>query len=192
MPGRCGQNRRKLEQLLTQYFAAARLQWDPTALTLSPVGLGPLADSVVTTFEETQALRAGRRLSVEALDDVQGIWDAGWLGDALAALVSNALTYSPVGSEVRVTVRHENGHALVVIEDPGEGIEEGEETVIFDPFQRGSAAARLGATGWGLGLFVASRAVMVHGGWLEVESGVGEGSTFRVHLPLLSGVPLAA
>jgi signal transduction histidine kinase len=182
----------RLQRLLEQYFAAARLEWDRSALTASAVRLAQLADVVVQTFDGATLLRDGRRLWIEALDDVRGVWDAYWLGEALAALVSNALTYSPVGSEIRMVVRHENGHALLVIEDPGEGIEEAERTVIFEPFQRGTAAVRRGADGWGMGLFIASRAVVAHGGWLEIESGPGEGSAFRVHLPLIAGTQLAA
>ena len=173
------------EHLLRQYFAAARLQWDDAAIDWHAVDLGRLAEQVATGFEASVPPRGARDLRVETLDDVQGIWDQRWLSDALAALIANALTYSPDGSVVQLTVRRQNDHAMIVITDTGSGIAPDEEEQIFAPFVRGLAAREHGAPGWGLGLFIASRAVMAHGGWLEIESEPANGSQFSIHMPLM-------
>ncbi|HYI16599.1 MAG TPA: HAMP domain-containing sensor histidine kinase [Thermomicrobiales bacterium] len=173
------------ETLLEQYFAAARLQWDDAAINWHAVDLGRLTQQVVTRFDASSPPRGRRHLHVETRDDIQGVWDHHWLGEAVAALVSNALTYSPDGSEVRLIVRRQNDHALLVVTDAGSGVVPGEEEQIFEPFERGVAAREAGARGWGLGLFIASQAVVAHGGWLEIESEPGWGSQFSVHMPLL-------
>lgn len=175
----------RLEQLLNQYFAAARLQWDATAINWHAVELGRLADQVLARFDASLPPGARHNLRVETIDDIQGIWDHHWLGEALAALVSNALAYSTDGSEVQIIVRREDAHALITVSDAGRGVLADETERIFQPFERGSAARDSGAQGWGLGLFVASQAVIAHGGWLEVESEPGIGSRFSLHVPVL-------
>lgn len=171
--------------LLQQYFDAARLQWDDTAIDWHAVDLGLLTRQVSKRFVESAELRGSRILHVQSLDGVQGIWDQRWLTEAVAAIMSNALTYSPDGSEIHVTVRRENDHAVVIVSDAGWGIMPDEHEDIFQPFNRGVAAQEHNARGWGLGLFIASRAVIAHGGWLEIESEPGEGSQFMLHLPLI-------
>jgi len=182
------------EQLLEQYFAAARLQWDDAAIDWHAVDLGRLAQQVVTRFAASSPPRGGRSLHLDTRDEIHGIWDYHWLGEAVAALISNALTYSPDGSEVQLTVRRQNDHALLVVTDTGSGVVAGEEEQIFEPFERGAAARQQGARGWGLGLFIASQAVVAHGGWLEIESEPGRGSEFSMHVPLLppAAAPLPA
>lgn len=173
------------EQLLRQYFAAARLQWDDTAIDWHAVDLGRLTHKIATRFDALRPPRGARHLHVNILDDVQGIWDHRWLGEALAAIFSNALTYSPDGSAVHVTVRMHDDHAVLDIDDAGSGIVPDEQERIFQPFVRGFAAKEHGAPGWGLGLFIASRAIIAHGGWFEVESEPAAGSRFSVHMPLM-------
>ncbi|MDQ3548824.1 MAG: HAMP domain-containing histidine kinase [Chloroflexota bacterium] len=181
------------EGLLEQYFAAARLQWDTTAIDWHAVDLGRLTQQVVTRFAASSPPRGGRSLHLETRDEIHGIWDYHWLGEAVAALISNALTYSPEGSEVQLIVRRQNDHALLVVSDTGQGVGQEEEEQIFEPFERGAAARQQGARGWGLGLFIASQAVVAHGGWLEIESEPGIGSQFSLHVPLLPpAAPLPA
>ncbi len=182
------------EQLLRQYFAAARLQWDATAIDWHAVDLGRLVQTVATRFESSHPPRGARNLNVEMRDDVQGIWDQRWLSEALAALFSNALKYSPDGSSVHITVRLQDEHAVLDIVDAGSGIVPDEQGQIFEPFVRGFASREQRAQGWGLGLFIASRAIVAHGGWLEIESEPSVGSQFSVHMPLMPRLdtPLSA
>lgn len=179
------QEARSFEQLLRQYFSAARLQWDAGAIDWHSVDLGQLAQQVATGFEAFVPPRGARDLQVETRDEVRGIWDQRWLSEALAALLSNALSYSPDGSAVHLTVRRHDDHALLIVSDTGSGITPDEREQIFAPFVRGAAAREHGASGWGLGLFIASRAVVAHGGWLEIESEPAGGSQFSIHMPLM-------
>jgi len=106
------------------------------------------------------------------------------LGQILTNLVSNAVKYSPEGGRIRIRLEQEGGRAVVAVSDEGIGIAEEDLQRIFEPFKR-SKSPRADIPGVGLGLSVARQLVVAHGGDIEVESRLGEGSTFRVRLPLL-------
>ncbi|MBJ6764985.1 HAMP domain-containing histidine kinase [Myxococcaceae bacterium JPH2] len=111
--------------------------------------------------------------------------DPSRLEQVLHNLVSNALKYSPSGSRVEVSVLGQGEEAILAVADQGIGISAEEMRQLFTPFQR-TGNARQRAPGVGLGLSVARRIVEAHGGRIEVQSEPGQGSTFRVHLALLS------
>lgn len=97
-------------------------------------------------------------------------------------LLSNALKYSPGQAPVRVSARPE-GEALVVsISDLGQGIAEEDVPHLFDAYYR-APAARHGAEGLGLGLYIVRTLVEAHGGRVWVQSRRGVGSTFSFALP---------
>jgi signal transduction histidine kinase len=111
--------------------------------------------------------------------------DATRLGQVLTNLVSNAVKYSPEGGRIRIRLEREGARAVLAVSDEGIGIAEEDRQRIFEPFKR-SKAPRADIPGVGLGLSVARQLVLAHGGDIEVESRLGEGSTFRVRLPLLA------
>jgi signal transduction histidine kinase len=104
------------------------------------------------------------------------------LRSALSNLVQNALTYSPPGSPVSVTVEPVDGLATVTVKDRGRGVPPDESDSIFDPFMRGSAA-EASRGGKGLGLFIARRVMTAHGGSVYLSPN-GKGATFVLQLPL--------
>jgi signal transduction histidine kinase len=122
-------------------------------------------------------------LQLVPAEPVQGVWDARWLQEALRALISNALRYSPPDGAVRIALRREDAHVRVAVSDSGPGVAPNERERIFLPFVRGSAA-RAVPGGCGLGLFIAGRVAEIHGGTIEVESALGAGSVFTLCLPL--------
>ncbi len=109
--------------------------------------------------------------------------DGARIAQVMNNLVSNAIKYSPRGGEVLVSVSQRGGEAVLSVTDSGIGIAPADLQHIFEPFRR-TGASRETAPGVGLGLSVARRIVEAHGGRIGVESTVGAGSTFRVHLPL--------
>jgi signal transduction histidine kinase len=117
--------------------------------------------------------------------------DAERIAQVLNNLVSNAIKYSPAGGDVHVSVAAEGGEAVIAVQDWGIGIAPEERKHIFEPFRR-SGASRETAPGVGLGLSVARQIVEAHGGRIEVESALGRGSTFRVHLLLAAAAPAHA
>jgi signal transduction histidine kinase len=108
-------------------------------------------------------------------------------------LVANAINYTPAG-HVRVSTHlaEERGQVCLRVQDTGIGIEPEELPRLFERFYRSPRAVESGVAGTGLGLAIVKEIVDLHGGEIEVESRVGEGSTFRVWLPLDEREPWAS
>ena len=98
-------------------------------------------------------------------------------------LVENALRYSPGGGTVTVGARRNDDRVEVRVADQGIGIPAAERERIFRKFYRAESAARDGAAGTGLGLFIAKELVTAMGGRIWVDSTEGEGSSFSFELP---------
>jgi len=98
-------------------------------------------------------------------------------------LMSNAVKYNREGGKIWVRVFRRDGEAVLEVEDTGVGIPPSELPFIFHRFYRASTAKGEGS---GLGLSFVQQVVEAHGGRIEVNSSVGQGSLFRVILPLTS------
>jgi two-component system phosphate regulon sensor histidine kinase PhoR len=115
-------------------------------------------------------------------------------------LLSNAIRYTPPlqaggeggGGQVTVSLRADQERGLVIgaISDTGIGVAADDIPRIFEEFYRTEEAKAMQETGTGLGLPIVQQVVEMYGGTIEVESVVGQGSTFRFTLPLASqGLP---
>jgi len=99
-------------------------------------------------------------------------------------LLENAVKYSPEAKTVWVETGCDERRAILRVRDEGIGIPPEEQSRIFDKFVRGEAANKACIPGTGIGLAMVREIVQVHHGELDLSSEVGQGSTFRVQLPL--------
>jgi signal transduction histidine kinase len=99
-------------------------------------------------------------------------------------LLENAIQYNRPGGNVMATVRRSGSEVVLEVADTGLGIPDAERDRIFERFYRVDKARSRQAGGTGLGLSIVRNAVQRHGGELSVRSVLGEGSTFRVVLPV--------
>ncbi len=106
------------------------------------------------------------------------------LSQAVDNLLTNAIKFSPPGTNVNLTLRKENGAAIFGVCDEGPGIPVEEQHMLFNEFQRLSIRPTGGESSTGLGLAIAKKIVEAHGGRIDFESHVGRGSTFSIVLPL--------
>jgi len=105
-------------------------------------------------------------------------------------LLENAHKYSPEpDAEVSLAVSERSGQVCFEIRDHGMGISEEDLPRIFSAFFRGERSRSRGSGGVGLGLTLAKRIVEAHRGSIEVESVIGQGSTFRAWLPVYASGP---
>ena len=101
-----------------------------------------------------------------------------------ANLIENAVRYNRPGGSVDVRVRRTASSAILEVEDNGLGIPEADRDRVFERFYRVDKARSRAAGGTGLGLSIVRHATERHGGEVTVDSVLGEGSTFRVVLPV--------
>jgi len=133
--------------------------------------------------EEVEIVHAGRPLVVAVEGSGEGRWGADRLRQVLDNLLTNALAYSPAGSQVRLAVDgRASDEVHVHVHNAGAPIRSELLPVLFQPLTRGTAT-RSAERSVGLGLFIVRHIVEAHGGRVEVASSEGEGTTFSVHLP---------
>jgi len=145
--------------------------------------LNECINDIVQSYEG-QCSQQGLNITVSLAD--QSLWvhaDKAMIERAIDNLLSNAVKYNREGGKIWVRVYKQNNEAVLEVEDTGVGIPPSELPFIFHRFYRASTAKGEGS---GLGLSFVQQVVEAHGGRIEVNSSVGQGSLFRVILPLTS------
>lgn len=143
---------------------------------------------LLEVYRQAQIVSNGVEIRLGHEDQAVVLGDSDRLRQLLLNLIDNALKYTPVGGRVTLSLFYKGDWVQVVVADTGIGIrpqdlEPGNTgtPAIFDRFYRADPARSRGGTG--LGLSIAYRIAQAHGGWIDVESQVGEGTAFTVHLP---------
>ena len=113
-----------------------------------------------------------------------GIVDADALSQALSNLLDNAAKYSNGATEIAVKVREKPGWVIISVKDKGIGISKEEQKKVFDRFHRVGTGLVHDVKGNGLGLSIVEHIIEAHKGHVTVESSLGKGSTFSIHLPI--------
>jgi GAF domain-containing protein len=145
-----------------------------------------LASVIETVRVATESLAAAKKLALETnvtKDLPCGLGDEQRLTQVLLNLVGNAIKFTDAG-EVRITAATANGHYALSVSDTGPGIPPQERDKIFEKFHQIDSSITKAKGGTGLGLAIAKQIVEMHGGRIWVESTVGQGSTFRMELPV--------
>jgi len=106
------------------------------------------------------------------------------LQQCLAALIENALHYSPAPLPVTLAADGQGGALVLHVRDQGPGVASHERETIFGRFARGSAAIQANSRGSGIGLAVVRLLMEAMGGSVQVAEAPGGGADFQLHLPL--------
>jgi heavy metal sensor kinase len=149
--------------------------------------LTPLSTSIHEAIEQGRRLAAEKRIELTADLDSQPVvvrGDSEALRRLVFILIDNGIKYTPEGGRVQIAVEALNGRATIRVADTGIGISESEQAHIFDRFWRADKVRSRGMGGAGLGLSIARWIVEQHHGSIEVQSKVGQGSTFTVTIAL--------
>jgi PAS domain S-box-containing protein len=176
-------NAHRLLQLVEDLLLVSRLQSGRIELARVDVELGALARDCL----EAARPRAGVGeivLGLETNGPVVVTGDPTRLAQVLDNLVSNAIKFTPAGGTVTVRLGRNRSHAVVEVADTGIGIPRDEQPRLFDRFFRASTATERAIKGTGLGLWITRAITEAHGGSIDVESEAGEGTSFRIRLPL--------
>lgn len=143
--------------------------------------------SEVMMFHEEKAKKKNISLNFEKLEvDVVTLANEGLLKQAISNLVHNAIKYSPEGCKVLVKVTCEKDQCVFHVIDDGDGIEPQHLSRIFERFYRIDPARNEKTGGSGLGLAIVKHIAKSHSGHIEVDSVLGQGSHFKLSLPIVS------
>ncbi|HVE56292.1 MAG TPA: HAMP domain-containing sensor histidine kinase [Pyrinomonadaceae bacterium] len=112
--------------------------------------------------------------------------DANALSQAIQNLIFNSLKYSNGEKWLKISAKNGEGRVKIAVEDKGIGIAPKDLKHIFEPFFRAKAVVDEQIHGNGLGLSLVKETIEAHGGKISVESEIGKGSKFIVHLPFIS------
>lgn len=145
-----------------------------------------VADEALVQAYERLAQSSGWRLHLDtpAAELPVAIGDPERLQQCLAALIENALHYSPTPLPVSLAADLQGDSLVLHVRDQGPGVEPGEREAIFERFARGSAAINANSRGSGIGLAVVRLLMEAMGGSVQVADAPGGGADFQLHLPL--------
>ena len=171
----------RMSRLLGDLLLLARADTGGLPLRHLPVELDNILFEVYR-----QVSRIEKPVAVELTDVDQAtiLGDEDRLKQLLLNLVDNGIKYTPPGGVVRLSLAKDNGWAQLTVSDTGVGIPAEDLPHIFDRFYRVDKARSRAQGGSGLGLAIAKWIVQAHGGGIGVESTPGQGTTFRISLPL--------
>ncbi len=177
----------RLARLLDDLSALAEAERPGLLLDAVPVDLAAIAGAQAAAFADAFADKGIALSSVLHPAVVDG--DPKRLEQIAVNLLSNALRYTDAGGSVRVAVRRDGAEALLEVADTGIGIAAEDLPRVFTRFWRGEKSRSRDTGGAGIGLSIVKELVQAHGGSVTVESVPGEGSVFRVELPLADEAP---
>lgn len=144
-----------------------------------------LANTARESVEMIRPLAEERGITIHAeLLPVGCHGDPERIAQVLMNLLTNAVHHNKTGGEIRVTTKPLNSSAMLIVSDNGLGIAPEHLPHVFKRFYRADAARTSSQGRSGLGLAISSAIIQAHGGDIEVESKVGEGSSFTVRLPV--------
>jgi two-component system phosphate regulon sensor histidine kinase PhoR len=180
----------RLEERIERVLKLARLGAGRPSFDLHPGSLTGVLRQAADTCRARLVGIPGAQL-IEEIDEGLGPvnLDRRAMGEAVANLLANAVKYSPPSRcRLAITGRKNGDEVIVEVRDAGIGIPASEHERIFERFYRVDEPRVREVDGTGLGLALVRKIVEAHGGRIGLTSMVNEGSTFRIHLPVIEGL----
>jgi signal transduction histidine kinase len=175
---------RRLHTMVESLLDFGRIEAGRRIYEPAPTDISAIIRDVAQQCRD-QIPSASGRLELVGIDAAhqQVTVDRAALALALRNLIENALKYSSEDSPVTISTAVNGVYMDVSVQDRGPGIPATERRQVFRKFVRGSAARALNVKGTGIGLAIANQIVQAHGGRLDLDSAIGQGSCFTVRLP---------
>ena len=182
-------NTARLHNLVDQLLELSKIESGQIHLSLRQGKLMAFIRTILHSFEslaERQNISLNTNFST---DNEQAFYDKDKLEKILTNILSNAFKYTPDGGMVTVVVDLGQEYLIIEVSDTGKGIDKEEVKHIFDRFYRVEGSEKKGS---GIGLALTKELVDLHQGSIHVESIKGEGTTFKIRLPItVAGLPEA-
>ena len=178
----------RLNRLVGEAGEMARLDAGEVELKVAP---HPIDDVIHAALEHCQSSLGDRMVHVQiapALPPVRV--DVERAKEVLIHLIENAHQYSPLDQPITVSAEANDSFVVTSVADRGPGIDDPEQTLIFEKFYRGKDQRFIRVEGTGMGLPIAKAIVEAHGGSINVTSQMGHGSVFSFTLPVERSKPV--
>jgi ligand-binding sensor domain-containing protein/signal transduction histidine kinase len=171
----------RLTRLIEKVLDFSRIDRGQKQYRLQRGDLAPVVAHTVGVYSQYLA-RQGFSIASDLAVDLPPVrFDSEAITEAVLNLMENAAKYSGESKFIGVRLRRDNGKVVFEVEDQGIGIPANEREEIFDQFYRGHNSA--GKGGYGLGLYLVKHIMDAHGGAVELDSEVGQGTRFRLVFP---------
>ncbi|MEO0887472.1 MAG: PAS domain-containing sensor histidine kinase, partial [Cyanobacteria bacterium J06648_10] len=171
-------NVERMTQMIDDILVLGKLEAKRLYLELKPIDLVDFCQKLLTELrpQHDNLKFMGRHKSLTAE------LDPTLLRSILTNILSNAIRYSPADSDIQLSVARRRQRVVFQVVDKGFGIPQEDKPHLFEPFHRGKNVSNIPGTG--LGLSIVKQFVELQRGEIQVESVLGDGTVFRVMLPL--------
>ncbi|MGM8366270.1 two-component system histidine kinase PnpS [Virgibacillus sp. W0181] len=173
---------KRIQVLIEDLLILSKLEKDEFQLVFSNINLSKLLEDIVPLIQH-QATENNIDFTTNVLSDAKFVADKERIKQVLINLLANAISYTPAGGEINLTIDETEDFVSIQVTDTGIGIEQEALPRIFERFYRVDKARSRNTGGTGLGLAIVKHIVEVHDGKISVESELNKGTTFSVYLP---------
>lgn len=171
----------RLNRLVGEAAEVAQLDARQVELRMEP---HRISEPVEMALQKTKHVLEGHPVEVSIPKELPEIkMDVDRIAEVLIQLLENAGKYSPAGTAIHISAELNDGSVVTNVADHGPGIDDVEQSMIFEKFYRGRNQ-RVSIQGTGMGLAIAKAILALHGGTIWVTSQLGRGSVFSFSLPL--------
>ncbi len=176
---RTGEQAVKMEWLMKALFKTSRLETGIIEFDETPTFIKEtIADSISSVYGQAEIKNI--KIIIEECEDRKLLHNRKWTAEAISNILENAIKYSPTASEIKIKVIPLEIYTSIQIADQGIGIVSEEYNQIFKRFYRSKQVEQ--REGTGLGLYLSQLILSKQGGYITVDSKVGEGSKFSIFL----------
>lgn len=179
---------RRLTQLINNILDFSKIESGQKTYQFERTNVEHVVTDTLRTFEvvlDQSGFIVNLEKPQQPLPDV--VIDQDAIAQAFINLLDNAVKYSGEAREINVVLAQENGFVTIAVRDHGVGIASEERDKVFEKFYRVGNVLVHDVKGSGLGLSIVKHIVEAHQGKVTVESEIGNGSTFIIHLPIDNG-----
>ena len=174
----------RMTKLVNDLLLLARVDSDQQLMDKSIFALHETVKDAVLSYEPVAA-KKNIQLELKLEDEINFFGDENRIKQLAVILIDNAIKYTPSGGYAAVSLKKQDNHIELLVSDTGEGIDSAQLDRIFERFYRIDKARSRDNGGTGLGLSIADWIVKEHKGSISVTSAPGNGSTFKVQLPVI-------
>lgn len=173
----------RMTEIVNNLLALVKLDYREAGLNIVETDLNKMLDDILKRLSPL-AEQKNINLSKDYLKNITVDADEMKFSLAISNLVENAIKYTNEEGSVKVTLDCDHQNAFITVTDTGIGINEEEQTKIFNRFYRVDKTRDRETGGTGLGLSITHSTVILHKGSIKVSSKEGEGSSFIVRIPI--------